>query len=283
MKKLSDLVCGVKEEEVSLPKYNTFLEKKGIEGREKRGFLHFHPSAFGDCVRKMALQYHGEKNPKLKIEEPIDVKFMRICDAGHAFHDRMQRDMAAMGILRGCWRCRSCGKTLGEESKIGILLPEKCGCLKKEDKRRGIDLFEYQEIFLKSDPEFNFKGNTDGVIDLIPNDENSRSVIDFKSIKSERFAWLKKPELKYVIQVMIYMWLTGVKKAVIYYEDKNLHHVKEFYIPYNETLVEQIKKNAKSLKIMLEKGKIPKIPQDYEEKKVPCRWCDYKKICYRKR
>jgi len=269
------------EEEIIVNAYEDFLTKKGEDGRETRGYSHFHPSAFGDCIRKMALQYYSEKDNKFKIKSPIDTKFMRICDAGHAYHDRMQRDLSIMGILKGYWRCRACGKVIGKNKKTGIFLPDKCPCLNNniKDKRRGIKLFEYEEIFLKSEPEFNLQGHCDGIIEY----NNEQYVIDFKTINTKRFGFLKKPDPKYVVQITIYMWLSGVHKAKIFYEDKNEHRIKEITIKYDEELVEQIKKNAKKLKKILSLNKIPKIPNRYNKEDAPCKWCDYLKMCYKKK
>ena len=165
--------------EIVIPHYENFLEKKGIYSRDHRGYTHFHPSAFGGCLRKMAFQYHSEKDDRFKIKEPIDPKFMRICDTGHAFHHRMQSALAEMGILRGWWKCRSCGELTGKEDPIGVFLPDVCTCIKKSDKRRGLKLFEYEEIFLQSDPEYNFKGNCDGIVEFEKGDPETRYVIDF--------------------------------------------------------------------------------------------------------
>lgn len=285
MNKISKKFLGGKTE-IVIPYYEDFLEEKGIYSRDSRGYKHFHPSAFGGCLRKMALQFHSETDDRFKIEEPIDIKFMRICDTGHAFHDRMQRDMAIMGILKGWWRCRSCGEIIGKKEPLGTFLPDTCECMakKKKDKRRGIKLFEYVEIFLVSEPEYNFKGNCDGIVELEKGDPESRYIIDYKSISEGGFSYLRKPDHKYVVQIMIYMWLTGVKKSIIYYEDKNKHQLAEFEIPYDEGLVEHIKLSSKKLKKICDSGKIPKVPKDYKKDKKPClmygKPCEYHNICH---
>jgi len=268
-------------DEIVIPHYDRFLEKKGIQSRENRGYKYFHPSSFGGCVRETAIQYHGDTDDRFKTDKPIDVGFMRICDAGHAFHDRMQRDLSIMGVLRGWWKCRSCGNMVGLEEQMGIFLPERCSCQKKEDNRKWINIFEYEEILIESEPQYNFRGNCDGIIEIEKGNEDSRYVIDFKTIKSERFDFLKFPESKYVIQVTIYMWLTGVKKSIIYYENKNDHRIKEFVVNYDEDLVNYIKNTSQKLKAVVEMGNIPKIPKGYTKTKSPCLWCDFKNFCHK--
>ena len=263
--------------------YEQYLIKKGETSRSTRGYSHFHPSAFGGCIRKMALQYYSEFYDNFKVEEPIDPKFIRICDAGHAYHFRMQNDLAEMGILRGYWKCKSCGKIHGKENKIGIFMPEKCDCLDEKDKRKNLSLFEYEEVFLQSDPKYNFKGNCDGIVELEKGNPDSRYIIDFKSIKSRRFGFLKENDIKYKTQIMIYMWLTGVHKSIIFYEDKDVHVLKELPVEYDEEEVQRIKDKAVKLKKILDNKKLPKRPDGYTQSKIPCSWCEYKKICYKKK
>jgi len=268
--------------------YEKHLVEKGIEDQKHRGYSYFHPSAFGDCSRKLCYQYYEEKNPgEFMPEKAIEPHFMRICDAGHAFHNRMQESYARMGILRGYWQCRACGEIKGKEisepgNSIGILLPDYCDCKRDpKDKRKGVDLFEYREIRLASEKKYNLQGNTDGIIELERGNPETRWVVDFKTINSNRFSTLEAPEDKYVVQVMIYMWLTGVHKSVIHYEEKDRHQVKEFIVPFDERRLEWIKKTALRLDGMLKEGKIPSRNPKYFKSKPPCVWCDFVKVCYK--
>jgi CRISPR/Cas system-associated exonuclease Cas4 (RecB family) len=287
---VSKLMSNGNSDSVFSDYYEKYLITKGEESKKNRGYSHFHPSAFGGCIRSLALQYYSELDDSFKPNTQISPNFVRICDAGHAFHHRMQHDMGANGILRGYWKCRSCGKVHGKEEEpdksrpIGIFIPETCECLegKENDKRRGIDLFEYEEIFLQSEPEYNFKGNTDGILEFERGNPDSRYVIDFKTINCDRFPFLKAPDNKYIVQIHIYMWLTGVHKAIIFYEEKNRHELKEFIIKYDEDLVENIKLTAKKLKKVLEMGKLPKRPTKYRKDSSPCKYCDFLSVCYRK-
>lgn len=263
------------------PQYDKHMIKKGKAERDNRGYRKFHPSAWGDCLRKMAFQYYGETIDSFKDKSPIDAKLQRTFEAGHIFHDRMQRLCAFMGILRGNWICKSCGKVHGANEKMGIFVPHRCDCQSVKDERCGVDLFEYKEMNIV-DNEYNFDGHCDGIIELERGNPETRYVIDFKSIKSERFSILNKPEYKYVVQITIYMWFFGVDQGIIFYENKNDHQVKEFIVPLNQDLVDDIKTNAKKMMKILEQNKIPSIPRHYEENKSPCRWCGYKGICWKK-
>ena len=263
--------------------YEEYLLRDGERNRSERGYLKFHPSSFGDCFRKTALQYYGELFPDLKDDSPIDTKFQRICAAGHSYHERMQTVLSKIGILRGCWKCKRCGKVHGKEEKLGTLLPDKCDCeAPAGDNRHGMGLFDYVEIRV-ADEEYNFEGHIDGVVEIKDRGYyDGIYVIDFKSINAERFALLREPEEKYKTQINIYMWLLGLDRGIIYYEDKNRHEIKEFVQYRDETRIDEIKKTSKNLLALLETKKLPKIPTHYEKDKKPCKWCEYLKRCWSK-
>jgi len=287
VKQIADMMKFGTAVNIAAELHGNFLFKKGEKSRDTRGFSHFHPSSFGGCLRKTAFQYYGEFDEQFQLKETLDIRSVRRFDAGHAFHWRMQKDFAEMGILRGFWKCRACGKVHGKDEKIGILLPETCECQKKADKRRGLKLFEYEEIFLKSPPEYNFQGHCDGIIEKEIGNADSRYVVDFKTINSGGFERLNKPNDIYVQQISIYMWLSGVHKSFIFYEDKNDHYVKEFPIEYDEKEIDKIIKKAAKLKILLDRKKIPKKPDDYRKDKKPCkqygRVCEFASFCYPKK
>ncbi len=264
--------------------YENFLLKKGAESDKSRGYSYFHPSAFGSCFRKMAFQHYGI--PKDHLTEP---RSYRIFDAGHAHHYRMQSHFAQMGILRGYWKCRICNKLHGTDNKIGIFCPEDCDCKKtifkdiilEGKERKGLDLFEYEEIFLE-DKEHNFKGHCDGIIELIKDNPKERYVIDFKTVKEQKFAYLKEPDQVYIVQINIYMWLSGVKKGIIFYEEKNTHELREFRVSYDESKIEDIKKNALKLKKVLDAKQLPSIPKTFAKSKKPCCYCEFREKCWAK-
>lgn len=271
------------------PIYEQFLLEEGVEGKENRGYKHFHPSAFGGCLRKIILQYFGEIKPELKEPREIKPSSERIFKAGHAHHFRMQEEFSRMGIIRGYWRSKLTGKLYGTDNKIGIFRPQSLEEIGEADKKdpndkRSIDqLFEYEEIAVINE-EYNFAGHTDGIIELEKGDINSRYVVDFKTIKSERYSILatksRKPDPEYITQINIYMWLLGVHQGIIFYEDKNEHKLIEFHVPYDEELIDQIKKYSKELIKLIKQKKIPSVSKSYAKTRKPCIYCGYKKFCW---
>jgi hypothetical protein len=260
----------IEECSITTPFHDDHLIKEARRKNDNRSYLHFHPSSFGGCLRKIALQYYGDIDERFVPPISIEPTVQRMFDAGNAFHWRMQRDLAVANVLRGYWKCRRCEKTHGKENKIGILIPEKCEC---GDGRKGLSLFEYRELEVE-DKEYNFKGNADGIIDIVGSDIQ-HYVVDFKTIKTEKFNILRKPDVKYIVQINIYMWLLGLEFGIIYYEDKNDHSVKEFLVRSDERIIDNVKENAKKLLYVIKNKKLPSIPTSFSKKKYPCMYCEY--------
>lgn len=262
--------------------YEEYLINLGEESRNTRGYKHFHPSAFGDCIRKIALQYYSESIDSLKQVEPVDPKLQRAFEAGHAFHFRMQKSFAKMGILRGWWKSKITGKIYGTENPHGILMPkslDEIGEKQHDDDKRDIfELLEYEEIKVEN-KEFNFKGHVDGILEI----NGELYVIDFKTTNEDQYSMLTTAHSKYIVQINIYMWLLNIRNGIIYYEEKNRHQLKEFHLRYNEKLIDDIKDRASQLVKVLERKALPKIPQHFSKDKKPCRWCEFaNSVCYKK-
>jgi len=263
--------------------YNSYLEKKGLENREQRGYKHFHPSAFGECSRKMAIQYFSEIDTWYKTDVPVDPRIQRLFGTGHAIHERLQRDFGDMRKLRGWWRSKITGKVYGKENPHGIFRPktvEEVGEKQHpEDKRTAVEVFDYEEIKIK-DEELNFEGHVDAIMDFVPDDPDERFVVDFKTINSDKFKILREPDPKYVTQIHIYMMILGIPRSVIFYEDKNRSEIKEFLVELDTNYAEHIRDTAKKLFSDVNNKRLPKISKMFSPDSPPCVWCDYKRQCY---
>jgi hypothetical protein len=251
---------------------------------DERRYHIFHPSAWGYCQRKVAYQYYNEKDKFLKFSEAdVDPRVMRIFDNGHAIHDRWQSYLDKAGVLRGNWRCEKCSSVYGTENKIGIFNPSraenwKCSC-------GATGQLSYQELIVKSPPQYNFEGHTDGVIDLTQSRFATKSpldvfVVDMKSINKDQFNELAEAKQEHVIQVNIYMWILDLKGAVLVYECKDNQAVKEFFCPRDENMIERIKAEALLMVSALHARKIPPRPAGFSRTKYPCKGCEFMSYCY---
>src|SRR3972149_6075756 len=203
-----------------------YMAKKALEN--PRRFSYFHPSAWGQCLRKIAYQYYNDQKPFMqRTSQDVDDKSERIFDNGHSMHDRWSKYLDHTGVLRGAWRCTTpmCGKVYGSGEKHGVFNPSaapdwKCAC--GSPKRLA-----YQEIHLASGKKYNFEGHCDGGVD-VRNTEVAKNwpdidifVVDFKSAKDETFCELTEPKREHVVQVNIYMWMLDLNAAVVLYENKD--------------------------------------------------------------
>ncbi len=261
-----------------------FMVQKALNN--DRAFDHFHPSAWGSCLRKIAYQYYNEHEPFLqRTAHDVDDRMERIFDNGHATHARWQNYLDRAGFLRGYWRCKNpfCKKTYGEEEKIGIFNPSaqpewKCSCGSTE--RLG-----YEEILVKTEPQYKFEGHCDAVIDVrgsqyAQNGPYDVFVADLKTIKDEMYRELMEPKPEHVVQTNIYMWILDLQGAVVIYENKDNQQLKEMFIPRDNDLIEKIKTQSIWLQDVLKQKKLPHRPNGFFRSKFPCCLCEFVDHCY---
>jgi hypothetical protein len=263
-----------------------YLTDKAL-GNERK-FDHFHPSAWGSCLRKIAYQYYNEQQPfHIRTAKDVVSQTERIFDNGHYTHARWQNYLDCAGVLRGYWECINplCEKVYGKEELIGIFNPLrtdknwKCSC--GNNKK-----LEYCEIRVKSEKEFNFEGNCDAVIDArnspyARGDKYDIFVVDFKTIKDEQYMALDGAKEEHIIQVHIYMWILNIHAAVVVYENKDDQKVREEFVPRDESIIEKIKGQAVWLIDLLKNKKLPLKPSGFTKSSYPCRFCEFKETCFR--
>jgi len=260
-----------------------YMLKKAMNN--PRSFDHFHPSAWGQCLRKIAYQYYNDKE-KFFTKNTVDDKLERIFDHGHVTHARWQKYLDHSGYLRGAWKCTNplCNKVYGAEDKLGIFNPSAkegwaCSCGSRHR-------LAYEEVLVKSEPQYNFIGSVDAIIDVRGSEFEKKNqydifVVDLKTIKNELFMELMEPKYEHIVQVNIYMWILGLQGAVLVYENKDNQQIKEFFVPRDESLIEHVKKQSIWLTELLKSRKLPFKPNDCSRSKFPCRSCEFLDLCYR--
>ena len=273
-----------------------------------RGFLKYHPSAFGSCLRKMQYSKYSEMGIIDVPEEQFAPKQIRIFDNGHSMHDRWVEYAEKCGILRGRWICSNsfCSKfdkngnfdnsreldrsrMYGGDDLLGVFKPEKCVC--------GCNKFIYQEISVDSE-ELNMHGHADMIWDFSNFDVSKYEefipinvselpkkpiVVDMKSIKNQKFSQLSNfgPSLEYQIQLTIYANLLPVEYGLLVYENKDNQETAVFQIDKNtETIFNQIKKQAIQMQKISDKKLLPP-PRPGSKDSYECSYCPFKKLCHK--
>lgn len=290
---------------------NTYLQWKSING-PPRGYLRYHPSSFGSCLRKAQYQRYGELGYINVTKELNEAKSIRIFDTGHSMHARWAEYFESIGVLRGVWECKNMlcqafddsgnfnaanlsnakkGRFYGKDNKIGCFKPEKCVC--------GCTNFEYHEVTVHHD-ELNFHGHCDQILDFSRFDPSMFKkgnavdvlfkaedlpkkpiVLDMKSINS--FGFRSKlehgPSLVYKTQLVIYCNVLDLEYGILIYENKDDSSTKVYKVDRNPDLWQTVVKQANALNDMVAEKLLPP-PRPLAKTDSDCRYCEYQSICH---
>ena len=297
---------------------DTYIRWREKNGKERKYNI-YHPSAFGQCLRRMQYQRYESEGAIQSDGVDFESRMLRLFEKGHNMQSRWEKYFTEMGILRGIWTCSNpkCqnwdddGKYIegelelkkhprkyGEDKKIGCFKPDKCIC--------GSKRFDYNEVSVSA-PELNMVGHADIILDYSkfdPEKYNSliRSfnmedipknpiVIDMKTINSNGFdnlvKYKKPPGLGYQVQLTIYIHLLECEYGVLIYENKNDSTLKAYKIPRDEESWELIQSQAKLMDKMAKMEdngkKLFLLPPPRPTSKTcwECKGCGYKKICHK--
>jgi hypothetical protein len=116
--------------------------------------------------------------------------------------------------------------------------------------------------------EYWLKGSPDAVI--INFDEGLPYVFELKSIKAENFYGLTEPEWTYLAQVHLYMFLTGIPRALIVYESKNTQEIKEFVIKQDDAVLKSLLERIKKIQGHVESNTLPSCENTLGRYKCKC-------------
>lgn len=216
----------------------------------------FYPSSVGKCPRAIVYQMLGrEKLPPMP-------RLQSIFDNGTAFHNRMEDVFERTGLMIA--------------PELTIKKPEL-----KISGRSDVIIHNKKE-HVSSDTiiklhRYDYKTKKNNLVYEGP--DNDVHIIELKSINDNGFNRLKtKPQQKHADQLLLYMYITGIRVGSVLYENKNNQMLKEYYIEYDERRVQNvILKDIKFCVDCATEGKIPK--RFYEEHTFECRYCDYAHIC----
>lgn len=212
----------------------------------------FYPSSVGVCSR--AIVYSMIGYPK-KIP---DERALLIFENGHSFHNRMEKIFRDAGVL------------------IADELPIKNAELKISGRS---DAIIRDPEYVAKDGEstitllgFNGEALYEGVRDAV-------IIVELKSINDNGFSnRLSKPKPEHVRQLQLYMHLTGLKRGILLYENKNNQNLKEFEVPYDADIASEVINKIKNVHTHVENKTLP--DKEYERSSFECRYCDYKEICW---
>lgn len=237
-----------------------FLTTENAANQQKRineGRLgKFYPSSIGRCKRAVVYQMLGYPT------KPIPGQNLLIMENGTSFHNRMEDIFEKMGIL---------------------VAPELS--LKDEELRISGRSDAIIWNFLKSDDE----EDAEEITLYDPNDKdkviyqgpaNHILIVEFKSIKSKNYLKLpkSKPDKKHEMQLQLYFYLTGIRRGMVYYENKDTQESKFFHVFYDEELVQQVKSDIKEVLDYVDRRELPE--KEGNALDIMCRYCDFRNLCH---
>lgn len=167
------------------------------------------------CTRQHAII--RENAPSLDSEaivESTPTPRRVIYDVGKATHYAVRNKyLGPSGLLYGAWKCRQC------QAVVESTMPERCGC--------GGE-FRYKETVFRND-ELKILGAPDGRLVRCPNEMPiscatpliGMGILEIKSKEGALFKMIQAPEPAHCFQAQIYMWLTGLRWAIVLYVSKS--------------------------------------------------------------
>lgn len=160
--------------------------------------------------------------------------------------------------------------------ELGNLIHDFVSTVIESEKNPHVELLE-KELPLKLETkDFIVSGRLD---DMLLLKENGKKVlVEVKSTKSTEYT--REASRSHVMQLQLYMHITGVHDGVVLYVDKNNLKSKSFSVRYNEEMAKEILNRFIELNICLVSGQLPVD----EAKRDPslmwmCRYCEYSGMC----
>lgn len=263
----------------------------------------FHASSAGKmCVR---LETFRRVLPRANDRKVFPGSLLKRFQLGHTAHDRWQRILGEMRVLKGTWECTRCTRIVknafmptdpcprckwqvnpvkhypAPSSKASIDCATGCkwpggffvagrDCV---HCRRG-GTWKFKESGVKI-PEFDVIGHYDGEVHY----GGHVRILELKT--KDAFAWPKveEPMPEHVVQANVYMWGTGIHEAVIGYINKNSGDLKEFLVKFDPEIIERFKKNIERVHSSIEKGEAPNGPCSHHKEKT-AKECPYRDACF---
>lgn len=251
-----------------------FLTTENAANQQKRidqGRLgKFYPSSIGRCKRAVVYQMLGYPT------KPIPGQNLLIMENGTSFHNRMEDIFEKMGILIApelslkdeelrisgrsdaiIWNyLKSDDEEDAEDIVLTAKVPEKYKDREGVEKTKMVD----KEVY---------RGPANHIL-----------IVEFKSIKNKNYAKLpkSKPDKKHEMQLQLYFYLTGIRRGMVYYENKDTQESKSFHVSYNEELVEQVKADIKEILDYVDRRELPE--KEGNALDIMCRYCDFRNLCH---
>ncbi len=182
-----------------------YLEGKSASMANYKRKRTIRPSSISDCARKIVKLLLNQIQ-----EEPVKAKQQRIFDNGNWVHKRYLKTYVP---------------AIGNAAVIEV-----------EENGQKIQK-PFIEVSIE-DKDLWIKGSPDAVV--INRNDHLPYIFELKSIKQELFETLDAPSEEYLDQVHLYMYLTKIPRAIVFYENKNNQEILEFQIELDQKRLDSL-------------------------------------------
>jgi len=107
------------------------------------------------------------------------------------------------------------------------------------------------------------------------------AIAELKSMNAKGFARLVQtntPKEEHVMQLQLYMHLTGIHLGVIIVENKDTQDLWEYWTDYDPAMANKLVEKIMMVNVCVDEGMLP--DREYEQTSFQCRYCDYREICW---
>ncbi len=225
-------------------------QKRVDEGRIGK----FYPSSVGRCRRQIAYQMLGYPGKE------IPGRNLLIMENGTFFHERMEKTFKEMGIL------------IAPELKLThdeLRISGRSDAIVWNWLKTDHVVHDTYIVLLNTEDEIVYEGPQSDVL-----------IVELKSINNKNYEKLPKtkPKKEHNMQLQLYMYLTGIRQGVVYYENKDNQEQKYFYVTYDETVVNQIISDIQYIIEHIDSDRLPE--RDFSPVSFECKYCDFRDLCY---
>lgn len=236
----------------------------------------FHPSILGSdyyCARKYIIAYLCKKHNVDIVQKPLSPETVLTFDIGHSVHDAVRnRILGPIGVLKGKWVNNSTNEVVD-----GFMPVTECDSPWNEWSYEETR-FESNKHNLIGESEFCITGAIDGIVEF----EGTEYLLDIKTINQYWWNRLEEVSKTYLVQMTFYMYLTGYRKGLFLYVNKNSSEMTFYEVSYDEALLNDfIDMTIIEPQHLLMEGKLPfKHKSCYKDTTTMAKGCDYQSICF---
>ncbi|MBO9128616.1 PD-(D/E)XK nuclease family protein [Bacillus sp. 165] len=120
----------------------------------------------------------------------------------------------------------------------------------------------------------------DGNKEVYRGPANHILIVELKSIKNKNYEKVPKtkPKKEHEMQLQLYFYLMGIRKGLVYYENKDTQESKYFVVKYNGELMNQV---ISEIKKVIEYSNRRELPaREGTTLDIMCHYCDFRNTCH---